>query len=172
MKFPSVTQILSPFSDFSKIRPDVLEAAAAKGTRVHAACALICKGGWPVVAPEEQGYVDSFLRWFSRVEQVHHIEEEFRDEAMGFMGHPDLVVTWEGRSMVVDLKTPVGLQKLWELQLAGYGHLVRKGTAVEAVATLQLDPQGGIPKAHYVKNEAQAFAAFFAALQVWRYLND
>ena len=170
MNLPSVTQILSPFSDFSKIRPDVLEAAAAKGTRVHTACATLARGGWPVVAPEEQGYVDSFLRWFSRVEQVHHIEEEFRDEAMGFMGHPDLVVTWEGKFSLWDLKTPRSASPTWSGQLAAYRRLVTWNVdPPERTAALILDPKGGTPKCVDLSDPDRAFAAFLGALTAYKF---
>ncbi len=43
MIYPSVTEVLQPWSDFSRIPPAVLEAAASRGTAAHQACEAIAK---------------------------------------------------------------------------------------------------------------------------------
>ena len=65
MLFPSVTQVLSPFVDYSMIPADVLERSCLRGTAVHDACATIARG-LPVMnlTPETAGYVDSYRRWY------------------------------------------------------------------------------------------------------------
>jgi hypothetical protein len=170
MTLPSVTRIIAPWSGLERIRPDVLEQAAARGTAVHDACATIARGGWPVVAPEEQGYVDSFLRWFARVAAVYAVEEEIRDEALGFMGHPDLIVQWEGQLTLWDLKTPRVASRSWQVQLAAYRHLLcHHIDPPERTAALMLDPSGGVPKAIDLQDPARAFAAFLGALTAYNF---
>ena len=69
MKLPSVTTVLSPFSDFSKIRPEVLKRAADRGSRVHAACAIYAKGLWAncALCPGDGPFFDSFMKWSDMV---------------------------------------------------------------------------------------------------------
>ncbi|KKL98766.1 hypothetical protein LCGC14_1821120 [marine sediment metagenome] len=61
----SVTQALSPFSDFSGIDPEVLQHAAERGSRVHRACAAYALG-FPALGlhDEDEGYFESFKGWF------------------------------------------------------------------------------------------------------------
>jgi len=92
MQHPSVTTVLSPFTDFSEIRPDILAAAAARGSRVHAACAAHVNGLWAdcFLLQEEKGYFKSFLDWSSRaVSEFRAVEMELADPKLGYMGHPD-----------------------------------------------------------------------------------
>ena len=57
-----VTEVLSDYVDLSMVPPDVLQAAAERGTLVHDICAGILHGFFPPEIPEEaKGYVDSFL---------------------------------------------------------------------------------------------------------------
>jgi hypothetical protein len=64
-----VTEILSPYNDFSHVPADVLEAAAARGTEVHLFCAAYAQGIWSAPPAEIAGYCDSFRAWF---DLFHH----------------------------------------------------------------------------------------------------
>jgi hypothetical protein len=68
---PSVTRIISPWVDFSKITPATLQGAAERGTLIHSACTSIALGiGWFPITNEGRavvGYVNSFRRWFETV---------------------------------------------------------------------------------------------------------
>lgn len=166
-----VTQVLSPFSDFSRISPEVLEMAAARGTRVHAACATIAMGGIPVdVLPEEQGRVDSFCRWWEKVTHVWFVETPMVCEHYGFTGTPDLGVRWAGVDILTDIKTPVTPARTWHSQVSSYLHLAREvGFHFDKGSTLQLDPKGGPPKTIFLEDETRAWAAFLGALCAQNY---
>ncbi|MCB2188624.1 MAG: hypothetical protein KQJ78_19560 [Deltaproteobacteria bacterium] len=174
-RYPSVTQIIGPFADFGAVHPDVLAAAADRGTRVHAACATLAEGLWlPKPDQDCQGYVDSFQGWFERaIAEVVAVERRLYDEALGFCGQLDLLVLIQGDSKptLVDLKTPAVKNRLWAMQLAAYRHLALvNGLSVERIASLRLKKDGGTPIVDEYTSNPNDFAAFASALNVWRYL--
>lgn len=72
-----VSSILEPFSGLHNIQKDVLEAAADRGTRVHAFCELYAKGMLFMEVDEDcVSYFESFKEWFdSVVEKVEFTEK-------------------------------------------------------------------------------------------------
>ena len=78
---PSVTQILEPLVDYSKIPFHVMENARQRGEYVHNACELYCWGTLDEdsIEPEYQAYIDAFKRFMDEtgfqpelVEQTTH----------------------------------------------------------------------------------------------------
>lgn len=176
MNLPSVTQVLSPYADFSMVPPDVLEAAADRGSKVHAICAGIALGEWvPKPPPELSGYVNSFRHWFQYVDQVWLVEEELVDQTYGFMGHPDLAVSLIGDDdfiRVVDLKTPATKTPTWAAQIAAYNNLVSRafpGRAIRRSGTLRLRKDGRPPIFDEYQESARDLLAFLSALTAWKY---
>lgn len=171
---PSVTEVLSIFQDFSRIRPDVLALAAERGTIVHQACAAIASGLWSLgVPPDCAGYVKSFERWFALVEEVHLVEAELTHPVYGYMGHLDLCVTLKGDKAprVVDLKTPVTEGRTWQAQIGAYEELVDANTKMQPKqsGSLRLRADGGFPKFTQNDGDAGALNAFLNALAAYRY---
>ncbi len=175
---PSVTEVLAVFSDFSRIRPDVLAHAAARGTIVHQACAAIASGLWSLgVPPECAGYVKSFERWFDRfVEKVHLVEVELVHPTFQYIGHLDLGVTLRGETAlrVIDLKTPITEGPTWQAQIAAYEGLVIANTKYqpERSGSLRLKSDGGLPK--FTQNEGgqRAMQAFLNALAAYKFFKQ
>lgn len=175
MYFPSVTEILKPWSDFSMIPPAVLEAASVRGTAVHDACATIARG-LPVLSmsQEIEGYVESYSRWFElMVDEVLLVEERLIDVAFGYNGEPDLIVRSNHQEIIlVDNKTPVQLLKTWQLQCAGYYNLaVKQGITPDKCGSLRLHPDGKIAKMEYYGNSLNDFNLFLQALNLHRFFN-
>lgn len=172
MVYPSVTQVLSPWCDFSRVNPTVLAAAADRGNKVHLACSNYASGFMvPPLADGEQGYYDSFRRWFdSTIEETITVEHEYRCEVYKFMGHPDLVCRLKGdsRVCVVDYKTPLTTKPSWKLQLAAYAHL----TKAERCFTLRLSPYGKHGIIDENSNWDHDFSIFCNALTVWRFFHE
>lgn len=173
---PSVTTILSPWSDFSRVPDDVLAHAAERGTLVHQACACRLIGLWSFPVPVEiRGYLDSFEQWMPVVADVVLCEEELADHDYGYMGHPDLICRLQGDDAlsVIDFKTPLSKSKSWRPQLAAYRELaVKRGHDVRRVMSVRLKKDGGRP----IVNEstgtvAHDFAVFRNALACWKYFN-
>jgi hypothetical protein len=175
MKFPSVTTILSPFTDFSGIRPDVLAAAAERGNRVHAACAVHARGLWAdcFLRQEDKGFFKSFLGWTDRaVMEFKAIEIELINTKLGYMGHPDAIVRMKGdsRLTVIDYKTPMSASKTWLPQIAAYAHLAKEGGYdIKRGLAVRLRKSGGSPILTQVDIDGEPWAAFLNALGAYRY---
>ena len=171
--YPSVTEILSPYTDFSMVPEHILTRATERGTKVHSICAGICQGLWIPEIPEEcKGYIVSFQRWFDEyVEEVIFVEKELIDPTYGFMGHLDFFGRLKRLGMaLLDWKTPLTLYKAWRLQMVGYNRLLEvEREQVDVVASLQLDPNGGIPKMVRYENSAQDFNIFLGLLNGHNY---
>lgn len=176
MKIFSVTTVLGAFTDFSTVRPDVLEAACERGTGVHRASAAYAAGLYVPPVPEGwRGYCESFTRWFdSSVAQVIFIEERFFDPTFYFDGQPDLgCVLVDGRRVVVDYKTPVAESPTWKSQVAAYCELAMQKypPGFEAMA-LRLRKDGRPARATTYDYSQNDYAAFLAALTAYRYFKS
>lgn len=170
---PSVTQIISPYTDFSMVPEHILTWATERGRKVHAICAAICQGLWiPPIPSEYAGYIASFRTWFDMyVEEVIFVEKELVDPVYGFMGHPDFYGKIKDMSYaLLDWKTPITLYKQWKIQLSAYRRLLDvKKYKVDVVASLQLDPRGGIPKMERYENSAEDLNIFLGILNAHNY---
>ena len=175
--YVSVTQVLSPWSDFSRVRPEVLHAAALRGTRVHAIAAAILKGHYvPQPDPDIRGYVESFRRWVDLMAPVVvAVEPLWVCPVLGIQGHPDLVAVLKGDyyPTLIDLKTPVTKLRTWRLQIAGYQLLAEaNGIKVARVASLRLDAGGGLPKFNeYSTTLAGDREVFLAAVKTFKFFS-
>jgi hypothetical protein len=175
MSNPSVTQVLSPWSDFSKIPEDVLEYAAWRGTEVHRLCSIYARG-LPIIGeirPSCAGFFLSFQQWVDTcVEKVHLVEAELAHPAYGYIGHPDLIVTIKGDPgpTLVDLKTPVIESPTWKGQLSAYDELAQvNGHEIYRVGVLMLKRDGGTAKFKEYKRDGRDLAAFLSALTAYRF---
>jgi len=177
----SVTQVLSIYQDWSQVRPDVLEAAGARGEDTHRICAGIAKGIWiPQVPAYLEGRILSYRKWFDAVvERVIFVEQEFYCDCFDFVGHPDLGVVIKGDKGITipDLKTPATQNKVWRGQLGAYWHLVDKhggfDLPVIRSGSLMLDPNGKTARlVEYTENSAADFNAYIAALTAYLTLKE
>jgi len=174
-QLPSVTQALQPFMDFSKVPPDVLQAAADRGSEVHAICACIAKKLWVVEVPDNcAGYVRSFQGWFSSmVDEVVLAEERLYDHARRFHGMPDLICRIKGDSglSLVDYKTGATAMPHWEVQIAAYRHLaILNGHPVNRILSLRLSKDGKPPKiTESTRSMDYLFNVFVSALNCYRH---
>ena len=143
----SVTTALSPFNDFSMVRPDKLEAACERGSVLHRAFALHALGLWlPELAEDYRGYFDSFCNWFDcSIEETLSVEEEMVCEKYGFCGHPDFVGVIKGDKApsLIDWKTGQAKMKGHRLQVAAYHHLAKEKYGVKRVLLVHPKPDGG-----------------------------
>ena len=176
---PSVTQVLAPWTDYSRIPEHVLANASERGSRVHAVCAARIQGLWhPPVGEDIAGYVQSFDDWARlAVDGVLLVEPELVDDRIGYCGHIDLVCTIRGDdegATVVDLKTPQALGFTWRAQLAAYRNLATvNGFNVTRVVSLRLAKDGGRARLdEYTGTAGPDFAGFLSALNAWRYFNS
>ena len=142
----SVTQALSPFNDFSMVRPDKLAQACERGSVLHRAFASFTLGLWAPVPAEYQGYFDSFCNWYeATIEETLAVEEEMVCEKYRFIGHPDWVGVIRGDKTpsLIDWKTGQAKMKGHRLQIAAYHHLAKEKYGVNRVLLMHPKPDGG-----------------------------
>lgn len=173
--FPSVTQVLAPFSGIEELKlrfPHVLETAAARGTAVHGYCEDIAMGFPPVnVQTELSGYVESFQHWFAGVEEVLYLEYRLLDTHMGFHGQFDILCRMRGDKglSLWDYKTPETFQSTWAAQIAAYRHLARiNGIETVRGGTIRLRKTGRPPIINeYTSTERRDWSLFVSAFNVY-----
>jgi hypothetical protein len=191
MKFFSATEVLQPFAKFDQVTAGRLIAAQELGKEVHTLCFKFCQRRWPVRAHGKKagGYFFSFKDWYKQfVYDVIEIEPELKNEAFGFLGHPDLILRLDMKMnlprreivtldraektliAIIDLKTPITKSKAWALQMAAYHALY---PAAQVVGTLQLDPEGKTATCIWYQGSRNAdFNVFLTCLQAYRYFNE
>jgi len=176
--YPRVTDILSPYSDFNAVPPDVLEAACDRGNEVHESCAAYALDLFHPVPDDLKGYFSSFRAWFDLyVFEVLAVEEEVVNKAWRYCGHPDLIARVPGFApgcpvvAVIDIKTSVLLANTMRAQIAAYVEAAKEKYNATIGGILQLDKDGKLPKMTWVQDQSQAFAAFTGALSAYNYFN-
>jgi len=174
-----VSQVLSDYADFSNVPPDVLQAAADRGTLVHDICAGILQGFFPPEIPEEaKGYVDSFLIFQEKyIREVIAVEAEVKHQKWGYVGHIDFGgrLTMFDAAVVLDWKTPVTKSKTWEAQVSAYLEAANEtfpGHGWTRCGILQLSPEGKAPKMTWVEKPGEAFHFFIMKLQADQYFRN
>ena len=177
MKTPSVTTVLSPWSDFSQVPSDVLDGAAERGKRVHALCAAWAQGLFAVPGQQDRGYFESFQRWFDAwVEEVIAVEAEYLSRH-GYSGRPDLICRIKGDELasVVDFKTPLAVHRAWRPQLAAYRQLANECVCPTKRAfclRLKRDGSRAIVDEELPETLDRDFRIFCYALAVWKFFNN
>ena len=170
----SVTQVLGKYIDWGNIPPDVLEAAASRGTKVHQYIAMKLLNLWIPggIEPHYRGYMDSFTSWYDEVvEQTLYVEKEVVCSCWGFLGHIDWVGIIRGDKglTILDWKSPVTEAKSWLLQLSSYKHLIEEHTDTDLpvirCGAVMLDPGGKPAKMkEYTDVSTAAFNVFLGML--------
>lgn len=95
-------------------------ASAARGIRVHLACAEHDHGREATLPATERGFLDSYTCWQEMMRPIwSHIEQPHYSSTHDTAGTADRVGTMNGHPLIVDLKT--GSPASWHgLQLAMY----------------------------------------------------
>jgi hypothetical protein len=179
-KVPSVTEILKPYQDFSRVNPSDLELAADRGSIIHTALACRAAGLWYAVKdiPKEyMGYFRSGCRWLDRyVKDVKLVEIPLVHKEMKFRGTPDLICILKGDEAqgIWDYKTGALAQRTWEVQVGGYvGLCMTNAIPVGRAGFIQLRRDGKIPKVTDLTSRMYyLWTVFHAFLRVHQFLNE
>lgn len=175
MRYPSVTQIISPYKDFSRVPEHRLAVATERGSDFHVLAAAVLMGTWiPEVPPHVEGYVQSFSRWAEEyVVEVIWVEKTLIHPVLRYKGTPDALIRIQGDSGLTlpDWKTPVTFDKAWIVQTAAYRELVVKnGWPVDRIGTLQPRPDGKVAKfTGFTKSLNLGLSVFISALNCWHF---
>jgi len=183
-RVPSVTEILSPLSNFGMIAQADLEYASERGKAAHAACSLALTGDLdessvdPAVAPYLEAFrafikVTGFLFVASEV-QVYHRTRRYAGTVDLLGTFPPSRGTGIPALILIDLKTTAALSKTVGLQLAGYAaaidshHKPGWKDRIESRYALRLLPDGSYKLVAFNNpDEAACFDAFHSIFK-WR----
>jgi PD-(D/E)XK nuclease superfamily len=177
MKYPRVTQVLQPFTNFEHVPKQILDRAAVRGSTVHALCAGIAKGAWipdGMIGEEHLGYVNSFRKWQeAQVTSFLVIEKRYSHEFYKYSGQVDFIVIGsDGEMYLVDLKTSAKPHKTYPLQMAAYSHLIGShGFQVKGAMLVYLDKDGEFPEIDLLEDMKEELHVYFSALECWHYFN-
>ena len=176
--YARVTEILSPYQDFSKVHPAVLEAACSRGSKVHDYCEAYSLG-LLIEEPEEdcKPYVNSFIEWFDKyVEEVINVEERLYSQEYKITGKYDLLCKLKGSDdlVLIDYKTPSTESRTWALQTAAYQLMYNRthSAQVDRRVVLMLNKQGSPAKVIEYTNHEKDKILFLSALNLYRFFNS
>lgn len=169
---PSVTTIIN--SKFPFVKDEDLKLAQYRGTEVHSACHAYMTNMWYPLDQEFEGYLKSFTLWYDlMVEEFIFGEERIIDYTLGFSGKPDLVVKLMGDKVfsLWDIKTSAAMMRNYEIQVAGYKHLVQniKGISIKRWGGLQLFKDGKIGRIVEYGDFLHLFNVLMALLTIYRW---
>jgi hypothetical protein len=177
VRVPSVTQVLKPLYDFSRVDPAMLQAKAALGTAVHLACELLdnddldeeSEDGRAALEPLA-GYLAGYKKFKSDKKPVV-LENETRlfHPVHRYAGTIDRRFELEGDVWDVDLKSTVAMSPIVGLQTAAYTEMFKASgrTARARRGALQLFPDGKYKLWEF--KDPSDFSVFLSLLTVQRF---
>lgn len=173
---PSVSSILAPLVDFSRVPPETLEYARQRGTAVHRATELHDLGTLDEESVDEavRPYLEAWKRFRKETGFVPKlIEHRVYSEYYGYCGTIDrqgYMTELKGSPLaVIDIKTPVQLGQVVGVQLAAYQEALRsEGIQADLRFAVQLRSDGNYRLTPYV--DKSDFSVFVALLTIknWR----
>lgn len=170
---PSVTQILKPAVDFSRVPEYILERKRLIGTYVHTAIDLYFKGELDedAIDPTWGPYFTAFQRFVGQTgfEPEGH-ETSLYCEEYDFAGTPDAWGRLGKKRVLIDWKSSYSLHPSVELQTAAYDHMLKeqRGVRVRERYALQLRPDGNF-KLSEPYTSPRDLVDFLAFLRVYRW---
>lgn len=156
-KYARVSEILSPFTDFSGIAEEVLNRKAALGSRIHEAINQEIEGYMPIVDLNELGYFKSFNKWRKAIQPTFlETEKRYYCDKKMISGCLDALITIEGEkeAVLVDFKTSAQESPIvWPMQAHLYHYLLTEAGKILAPRFLfiKLDRYGDLPRVFQYK---------------------
>ena len=148
VEVPSVTTVCRFLAyDQKSDKPWLARVAADRGTRIHAACAMIDYGEEPEETDDISGYLKAYRRFLKDYRpDWEGIEYIAGDTILGVAGTVDRFGTlYDGRSCILDIKTGAQLHDApLRGQLTGYRRLlaIDRGFYPDFLYALQLSKDG------------------------------
>lgn len=172
---PSVTQVLDPLVDFSKVDPDLLERKRQIGTAMHRAIEF---GDDLDVSSLDASIMDYYRAWLKFVADtnilVTHSELRVASSIYMYAGTLDILGVLGKRDALIDIKTTATIYPTNALQTAAYERAARETLGIKRAPqrfTLQLKNNGDYRLVPH--NGASDLGVFLSQLNVynWRKLN-
>lgn len=176
---PSVTQIIRflSFDTAATASPAMRDAAAERGSRVHAACtAFDFDGENAEIDGDIAGYIRAYASFLRDYSVKHWLLFETPMSAvigeMAFAGTIDRLGSIDNTPTLVDIKTGARMHMpRHRAQLAGYRYLMREnGYVVESSAVLHLRRDGTYGYHAAPPDDPEAMSAFIACWKIHKYL--
>jgi hypothetical protein len=175
-RLPSVTEILGILVDFSDVPPAVLENARRRGEQVHAMIDLDNREQLDEssVTDELAPYLEAWRRFLSESGAVV-ISSELRvyHAKLGYAGTADLLLDWNGRYVLPDIKATSVVPKTVGVQTAAYAaayHEMHGGRGRRPErACIHL--KDGKHQVHWRRDQAD-YQMFVSCLNVYRFLQE
>ena len=120
---PSVSEVIRPLVDFSRVPPATLEAARARGVAVHKGCELFDLGTLDEDDLDERlvPYVRAWAQFMYDWKPTWtEIETPGYHKTLLYAGTPDRRGKWEKKRILVDTKATYALSPAVQVQLSGY----------------------------------------------------
>lgn len=169
---PGVTSILKPMSDFSRIDPQVLEAKADLGRRVHFACELHDEDDLDPASIEADvaPYFDAYVKFREDTGcEILAVEQKVYHPLMRYAGTLDRVLRIGNCKWMVDLKTCFTTPVSAGPQTAAYLRALAD-TTITRRAALRLKPDGTYRLEEL--NNPDDWSAFMACLTLRRFMEQ
>lgn len=164
---PSVTQVLDPFVDLSRIPADVLERKRQIGTAVHAAIDLDCQGELDEesIAPAWACYFAGWRKF--KAESGFQIEasELQQYSPLGYAGTLDLLGHLPKHRALIDTKCTTSLYPTVGPQTAGYAQAIKEPKIARYALLLTPDGRYNLEPLP----DRNDFAVFNAALTIYHW---
>jgi len=170
-----VSEILKQWDRFGNVREEVLQRKADLGTTVHEAIKAHHENV-PIPLFEGKGYLESFWKWLEASgAEIYNGGQRYYCEKLKITGEIDALVKFPGNEelVLVDWKTSSSPENLfWKLQGQFYIYLCEtNGLAVSnRFLFIQLDKDGGLPKAHEFKASSSLMNVCMSAYVCYKYM--
>lgn len=173
VKFPNVTGILSPLSDFSMVPPDVLARAAQFGKHVHTACELYDNGNLDREALDPA--LDEYLAGWIKFQTLCPVEIILNESLVyslkyRYAGTLDRNAIYQKKLCMFDIKTGIPTPAVGP-QTAAYAkaHKEMTGEKIKRRFTVLLRPNDFKLVEHADKND---FNIFLSCLNLHNFINN
>lgn len=131
-KLPSVTNVISPVMDYSKVNKNILGRAATVGTFIHKAVALWAENNLdessisPGIMPHWTAFKKLLAENPTLMLRQAIVEKPIYHSRLLYAGTPDLVIPVKGGEAIIDIKSREFIPRYDVLQLLAYEELVNQ----------------------------------------------
>jgi hypothetical protein len=145
--YSRITDIVSDKEALMKIKPDVLENARQRGTRVDRMCKAYVLGLPVIIEKEEDDLLfKSFQLWADDKMPDLQVATRLYDEQLMLTGEPDILWDNKGCMTVIDIKATAQASVTWALQGSAYAYLeAQNGLQIDCIQFLRLKKDGKKP---------------------------
>jgi hypothetical protein len=173
---PSVTTLMNPLAaaEYKTVDPEVLKAAARRGTAVHNAIENYLEFGVRDISDERAGYFNAFLAWVGK-SGAEFLDSEgmIYHSFLRYAGKLDAIVRIGKKRVLVDFKTSTELSVMMgRVQLEAYAQaLDSHGVKVDSKLLLHLREDGTFDDRNvFAVNDVRAWKVFSSLMDIHNYI--